>query len=141
MQRRLAAVAAGVVVQAALFAAVAGLPPHHPARATTVLRLLTIGAVGGFVAGVVAPSAPDSAGTVAGLVAGLGVGAGFWWQVRYDETVGIFHHVHYALATTPELLAVTPGSPHMVAAFVSALVALTVTVGGFVGGRAARSWP
>jgi len=141
VQRTVLAVAAGVLAQIALLAAVSGMPPHHPARATTVLRVLAIGAVGGFVAGIAADAAPARIGALAGLVTGLGVGAGFWWQVLYGETVGVFHHVHYALATTPELIDVAPGSPHLIAAFVSALVALTVTVGGFAGGRAAREWP
>jgi hypothetical protein len=141
VQRRLLAIAAGVLVQAALLAAISGMPPHHPARATTVLRVLAVGAVGGFVAGVVADAAPDRIGAVAGAVGGLGVGAGFWWQVLYSDTVGVFHHVHYALATTPELMDVAPGSPHLIAAFVGVLVALTATLGGLVGGRAACEWP
>jgi hypothetical protein len=133
-------VAAGVLVQAALLAAVSGLPPHHPATATTAFRLLVVGVVGGFVVGVVATSGHASKGAVAGAVTGFGVGVGFWWQIFHAETVGVFHHLHYVVASTRFLIALAEYSPHLVVAGVDTVVALTLAVGSYVGGRAAVDW-
>lgn len=132
---------AGVLVQVALLAAISGMPPHHPAKATTAFRLLAVGAVGGFLAGVAANDTHARTGAIAGLVAGAGVGAGFWWLVLYGDTVGIFHHVHYALATTPALVEPGAAAPRLVAAAVGTAVAVTGGVGGFAGGYAASEWP
>lgn len=128
-------------MQAALLAAVSGMPHHHPSTPVLAFRVLAVGAVGGFVAGTVARNGPPRAGAVAGAVTGLGVGAGFWWLVLYGDTVGVFHHVHYALATTVFLVDAGARAPRAVAAAVGLVVAAAFTVGGFVGGRAAAEWP
>lgn len=141
MRQPLVAVAAGVLVQAALLAAVSGMPPHHPATATTAFRVLAVGTVGGFAAGTVAESGRGRTGALAGAVTGVGVGAGFWWLLFHGETVGIFHHLHYVVATTIVLVELAEYSPRLVVAGLDLAVAVAFTVGGFVGGRAARAWP
>lgn len=130
-----------MLVQAALLAAVSAMPPHHPATATTAFRVLAVGAVGGFVAGFVADDAPSATGGAAGAVTGVGVGAAFWYLVLHGDTVGVFHHVHYALATTVFLVELGEAAPRLVAAGVGAAVAAAFTLGGFVGGYAADGWP
>lgn len=141
VRRPVLAVAAGVLVQAALLAVFSGMPHHHPTTVTTGFRILAVGAVGGFVADSVAEHGHAKLGAAAGAVAGVVVGATLWWLILYGETVGVFHHIHYALATTTVLLDPAAAAPRLVVAGVSLLVAATLTVGGLVGGRAARAWP
>lgn len=140
MRHPLVAVAAGVLVQAALLAALSGMPPHHPATATTAFRVLAVGTVGGFVAGTAANAGRARTGALAGAVTGAGIAAGFWWLIFHGETVGVFHHLHYVVATTIFLVELAEYSPRLVVAGVDLAVALAFTVGGFVGGRAAAAW-
>lgn len=131
------AVLGGALAQATLLVAVSGMPPHHPTTTTTAVRVVAVGLVGGFVAAMAADRAPLRAGVVAGAVVGVAVGVAFWWALFYGETVGIFHHLHYALATSgvPDEFVVE--MPRVVAAVTSLLVAVAFTVGGFLGGVAA----
>lgn len=137
MRRIALAVAAGVLTQAALLATVSGMPHHHPSTGTLAFRVVAIGAVGGFVAAVAAGYAPYRTGVTSGAIAGVGVGAVFWWLLFHGDTVGVFHHVHYALATTPALLDFGQSAPGLVAAGVALAVAATFAVGGVLGGYAA----
>lgn len=135
------AVLGGVLAQAALLAAVSGMPPHHPATATTAFRVLTIGVVGGFVAALAAGRAHRLSGLAAGALVGVVVGAAFWWALFHGETVGLLHHLHYALATSGVPDAFVVGVPRVVAAVASLVVAAAFTVGGFLGGVAAARRP
>ncbi|WP_336037000.1 hypothetical protein [Halobacterium yunchengense] len=138
MRRTAAAVAAGVVVQAALLAAVSGMPPHHPATATTAFRVVSVGAVGGFVAAFLADATPYRASVAAGAAVGVAVGAAFWYAVLYGETVGVLHHLHYALATTVWLLDVAARWPRLVVGGVAVAVAAAFVAGSLLGGVAAE---
>lgn len=137
MRRIALAVAAGVLAQAALLAAVSGMPHHHPSTGTLAFRVVAIGAVGGFVAAVAAGHAPYRTGAASGGIAGVGVGVVFWWLLFYGDTVGVFHHVHYAVATSNVLLELGQYSPGAVAAGVALAVAAAFAAGGVLGGYAA----
>lgn len=141
MRRIALAVVAGLLVQAALLAAVSGMPHHHPSVGTIAFRVLSVGAVGGFVAAVAADHAPFRAGAATGSLAGLGVGAGFWWLVFYGDTVGVFHHFHYALATTTALVDLLTAAPRLVVAGGALVVAVAFAAGGLLGGYAANRRP
>ena len=117
------------------------MPHHHPSIGTIAFRVLSVGAVGGFVAAVAADYAPFRAGAATGSLAGLGVGAGFWWLVFYGDTVGVFHHFHYALATTTALVELLTDAPRLVVAGAALVVAGTFAVGGVLGGYAANRRP
>lgn len=138
MRKTLLAVAAGVLAQAALLAALSGMPPHHPSAGTTAFRVLGVGAVGGFVAAAPADGAPHRAGAATGVLAGVGVGVAFWWLVFHGETVGVFHHLHYVLATTDPFLAVAKDAPRLAVAALDTAVVAAFAVGGAVGGLAAH---
>lgn len=135
------AVVAGALAQAALLAAVSGMPHHHPGLGTIAFRVLSVGVVGGFVAAAVADHAPFRAGATSGSLAGLGVGAGFWWLVFYGDAVGVFHHFHYALATTTALVDLLTATPRLVVAGGALVVAVAFAAGGLVGGYAANRQP
>ncbi|MGB9963427.1 hypothetical protein [Halobacterium hubeiense] len=139
MRRIFPAVAAGVLAQAALLAVVSGMPHHHPSTGTLAFRTVAIGGVGGFVAAVTADDAPFRTGAATGALAGTGVGATFWWLLFNGDPTGVFHHVHYALATTPALL--DAGAPEVVAGSVALAVAVAFAVGGVLGGYAANRRP
>lgn len=136
MRRFVLGVVAGVLVEATLLVAVGGLSPHHPSASRTAFRLFAVGGVGGFVAATIADRAPHLAGLGAGASAGVVVGAAFWWLLFHGTTTGVFHHLHYAVASAalPDVL--VDEVPRLVGASVSALVATVVAAGGFVGGVA-----
>lgn len=138
MRRIALAVVAGVLVQVALLAAVSGMPHHHPSIGTIAFRVLSVAAVGGFVTATAADHAPFRAGAATGSLAGLGVGAGFWWLVFYGDTVGVFHHFHYALATTTALVDLLTDAPRLVVAGGALVVAVAFAAGGVLGGYAAN---
>jgi len=140
--RRIAlAVVVGVLAQAALLAVVSGMPHHHPSTATLAFRVVTVGGVGGFVAATVAGRAPFRTATATGSLAGAGVGASFWWLLFYGDTTGVFHHLHYALATTTALVDPLVAAPRVLAASVALAVAVAFAAGGLVGGYAADRRP
>lgn len=141
MRRFLAAVAAGVLVQAAVLATFRHLPPHHPPTATTAFRVCFVGVLGGYVAAKLTDRWPGRAALAAGASAGVGVGAAFWWAVLYGDTVGVLHHLHYALAT-----AGVPGNlirdvPRVVVAAAALVVAAAFALGGSLGGWMATASP
>ncbi|WP_232701420.1 hypothetical protein [Halobacterium wangiae] len=127
------AVLGGVLAQATLLVAVSGMPPHHPTTATTALRVVAIGGIGGFVAAMATDRAPLQAGVATGAIVGVGVGTVFWWALFYADTVGVFHHLHYALATSGVPDEFVVGIPRVIAAVASLLVALAFAVGGLLG--------
>ncbi len=137
MRRIALAVAAGVLAQATLLAAVSGMPHHHPSTGTLAFRVVAIGAVGGFVAAVAAGDAPYRTGVASAAITGIGFGVAFWWLLFYGDTVGVFHHVHYALATTPSLVDLGAAAPELVGAAVALAVAAAFAAGGVLGGYAA----
>ncbi|MCG1002710.1 MULTISPECIES: hypothetical protein [Halobacterium] len=141
MRRIALALAAGVLAQAALLAVVSGMPHHHPTAGTLAFRVASVGVVGGFVAATAAGRAPLRAGAATGSVAGLGVGAGFWWLVFHGDTVGVFHHLHYALVTTPALVDLIAGAPRLGVAGVSLVVAFAFAASGALGGYAVSRRP
>jgi len=141
VRRLLPAVAAGVLVQAALLAAISGMPHHHPSTGTLAFRAVSVGGIDGFVAAVAADGTPFRAGAASGSVAGVSVGAGFWWLLFYGDTVGVFHHVHYVVATSGPLLELGRYFPEAVAAGVSLVVAAAFAAGGTLGGYAASRRP
>lgn len=135
------AVLGGALAQAALLAAISGMPHHHPTTVTTAVRVVTIGVAGGFVAAVATDSAPLRAGVATGALVGIVVGAVFWWALFYGETVGVFHHLHYALATSGVPDEFVVGVPRVVATVASLVVAVAFTVGGLLGSVAAVRRP
>ena len=135
------AVLGGVLAQATLLVAVSGMPPHHPTIARTAVRVVVVGLVGGFVAALAAERAPLRAGVVAGATVGVAVGAAFWWVVLHGETVGVFHHLHYALATSGVPNEYVAEIPRIVAAVASLVVAAGFAVGGLLGSVAAVRRP
>ncbi|MFC3478879.1 hypothetical protein [Halobacterium litoreum] len=137
MRRFVLAVVAGVLAEAALLAAVGELPPHHPAIGTTAFRVVTVGAVGGFVAATATDRAPRYAAFAASASVGVGVGAALWWTVLYGDTVGVLHHLHYALATVGVPFVLVEEVPRLVAAGAGLVVAVAFALGGVVGGVAA----
>ena len=141
MDRIAPAVVAGVLAQAALLAAVSGMPHHHPSTATLAFRVVSVGAVGGFVAATVAGRAPFRTAAATGSLVGVGVGACFWWLLFYGDTTGVFHHLHYALATTTALVDPLVAAPRVVAAAVALALAVAFAVGSLVGGYAADRRP
>ncbi|MFB6270857.1 MAG: hypothetical protein ABEH83_13005, partial [Halobacterium sp.] len=66
---------------------------------------------------------------------------GFWWLIFHGETVGVFHHLHYVVATTIALVKLAEYSPHLVVAIVDLAIVVALAVGGYVGGRSAAEWP
>ncbi len=141
MRRFVAAVAAGVLVQAAVLATFRALPPHHPSTATTAFRVVAVGVLGGYVAAKLAVQQPERAALAAGASAGIGVAAAFWWAVLYGDTVGVFHHLHYALATAGVPSRLIRDVPRVVVAAAALLVAAAFALGGRLGGWAATAAP
>jgi len=140
--RRIAlAVAAGVLAQAALLAVVRGMLHHHPSAPVIAFRVVSVGAVGGFVAATAAGRAPLRTATAAGGLAGLGAGVRFWWLVFHGDTVGVFHHLHYVLVTASALADLRTAAPRLVVASVALAVAVAFTAGGTIGGYAAARRP
>jgi len=137
VRRFVLAVVAGVLAEAALLATVAELPPHHPAIETTAFRVVAVGVVGGFVAATLTDRAPRYAAFAASASVGVGVGAGLWWTVLYGDTVGVFHHLHYALATVGVPNQFVEAVPRVVAAVAGLVVAVAFALGGVLGGAAA----
>lgn len=141
MRRFVAAVVAGVLVQAAVLTTFRELPPHHPPTATTAFRVLCVGLLGGYVAARLATRRPVGAAVAAGASAGVGVAAAFWWAVLYGETVGVFHHLHYALATAGVPGPLVRDVPRLVVGAASLLVAAGFAIGSVVGGWMATAGP
>ncbi|MDL0121841.1 MULTISPECIES: hypothetical protein [Halobacterium] len=144
MRRFAGVVLGGVLAQAAILGTFGQLSPHHPGAVVVAFRVSTTGLIGGYVAAALGTHHPLRTATAAGASAGVGVGVAFWWTVLYGDTVGVFHQLHYVLATAPIPGRLVRTAPRAVAAVAALLVAAAFTAGGYLGGwmvattRAAR---